>query len=56
MIEVKPGGGYPEWLRATYPGLPGFAKTALKKEWRLGRDIGALRFEFDERDPRPCAP
>ncbi|MFF4896336.1 GNAT family N-acetyltransferase [Streptomyces sp. NPDC001068] len=49
VIDVKPGdGGYPEWLRATYPGL---AKTTLKKERRLGRDIGDLRFEFDERDP-----
>ncbi|MFF7468550.1 GNAT family N-acetyltransferase [Streptomyces sp. NPDC008092] len=49
VIDVKPGdGGYPEWLRATYPGL---AKTTLKKERRLGRDIGELRFEFDERDP-----
>ncbi|WP_217544940.1 GNAT family N-acetyltransferase [Streptomyces sp. GbtcB6] len=49
VIDVKPGdAGYPEWLRATYPGL---AKTTLKKERRLGRDIGDLRFEFDERDP-----
>ncbi|MGW7548218.1 GNAT family N-acetyltransferase [Streptomyces sp. NPDC054770] len=49
VIDVKPGdGGYPEWLRATYPGL---AKTTLKKERRLGRDTGDLRFEFDERDP-----
>ncbi|MEV5953265.1 GNAT family N-acetyltransferase [Streptomyces sp. NPDC051987] len=49
VIDVKPGdGGYPEWLRATYPGL---AKTTLKKERRLARDIGDLRFEFDERDP-----
>ncbi|MFJ9347552.1 GNAT family N-acetyltransferase [Streptomyces sp. NPDC101237] len=49
VIDVKPGdGGYPDWLRASYPGL---AKTTLKKERRLGRDIGELRFEFDERDP-----
>nr|WP_246259143.1 GNAT family N-acetyltransferase [Streptomyces typhae] len=40
--------GYAEWLRATYPGL---AKTTLKKERRLGRDLGELRFVFDERDP-----
>lgn len=26
-------------------------KATLEKERRLGRDIGALRFEFDERDP-----
>jgi CelD/BcsL family acetyltransferase involved in cellulose biosynthesis len=49
VIDVKPGdGGYPEWLRGTYPGL---AKTTLKKERRLGRDVGEVRFEFDERDP-----
>ncbi|MFH8990828.1 GNAT family N-acetyltransferase [Streptomyces sp. NPDC017940] len=40
--------GYAEWLRATYPGL---AKTTLKKERRLGRDLGEMRFVFDERDP-----
>ncbi|GAA3368050.1 GNAT family N-acetyltransferase [Streptomyces sannanensis] len=41
--------GYAEWLRGTYPGL---AKTTLKKERRLGRDLGEMRFVFDERDPR----
>ncbi|MET8453193.1 GNAT family N-acetyltransferase [Streptomyces sp. NPDC005209] len=50
VIDVKPSdGGYPEWLRATYPRL---AKTTLKKERRLGRDVGEVRFVFDERDPR----
>ncbi|MFF9765577.1 GNAT family N-acetyltransferase [Streptomyces sp. NPDC053086] len=50
VIDVKPGdGSYPEWLRGAYPGL---AKTTLKKERRLGRDVGEVRFEFDERDPR----
>ncbi|MFJ3308824.1 GNAT family N-acetyltransferase [Streptomyces sp. NPDC086549] len=50
VIDVKPGdGGYPEWLRGSYPGL---AKTTLKKERRLGRDVGEVRFVFDERDPR----
>ncbi|MGW4290916.1 GNAT family N-acetyltransferase [Streptomyces sp. NPDC004673] len=50
VIDVKPGDGtYAEWLRATYPGL---AKTTLKKERRLGRDIGEVRFVFDERDPK----
>ncbi|MFJ4523527.1 GNAT family N-acetyltransferase [Streptomyces sp. NPDC088810] len=50
VIDVKPGDGtYAEWLRSTYPGL---AKTTLKKERRLGRDIGEVRFVFDERDPR----
>ena len=49
MIDVKPGDGtYAEWLRGAYPGL---AKTTLKKERRLGRDIGEVRFVFDERDP-----
>lgn len=50
VIDVKPGDGdYPAWLRATYPGL---ARTTLKKERRLGRDVGELRFVADERDPR----
>jgi CelD/BcsL family acetyltransferase involved in cellulose biosynthesis len=40
---------YPEWLRAAYPGL---AKTVLKKERRLARDLGEMRFVFDERDPK----
>ncbi|TPQ16524.1 GNAT family N-acetyltransferase [Streptomyces sporangiiformans] len=40
---------YPEWLRGAYPGL---AKTTLKKERRIGRDVGDIRFVFDERDPR----
>ncbi|MEU0335122.1 GNAT family N-acetyltransferase [Streptomyces sp. NPDC006193] len=49
VIDVKPGDGtYAQWLRGTYPGL---AKTTLKKERRLGRDVGEVRFEFDERDP-----
>ncbi|GGS05500.1 hypothetical protein GCM10010252_50280 [Streptomyces aureoverticillatus] len=54
VIDLKDGGGdgsdgdYAEWLRGTYPGL---AKTTLKKERRLGRDLGELRFVFDERDP-----
>lgn len=43
------GGGYAAWLRGAYPGL---AKTTLKKERRLARDLGELRFVFDERDPR----
>ncbi|MFH8935975.1 GNAT family N-acetyltransferase [Streptomyces griseosporeus] len=50
VIDLEHGDdGYPEWLRATYPGL---AKTTLKKERRIGRDIGETRFVFDERDPR----
>ncbi|MFF4754354.1 GNAT family N-acetyltransferase [Streptomyces sp. NPDC002514] len=50
VIDVKPGdGGYPEWLRGAYPSL---ARTTLKKERRIGRDVGEVRFVFDERDPR----
>ncbi|MGP4006039.1 GNAT family N-acetyltransferase [Streptomyces sp. 4N124] len=50
VVDLKPGDGtYAEWLRATYPGM---AKTTLKKERRLGRDVGEVRFVFDERDPR----
>ncbi|MEU3792844.1 GNAT family N-acetyltransferase [Streptomyces fructofermentans] len=49
VVDLKDGGGsYAEWLRAAYPGL---AKTTLKKERRLGRDLGEMRFVFDERDP-----
>ncbi|MFE9453730.1 GNAT family N-acetyltransferase [Streptomyces sp. NPDC006739] len=49
VIDVKPGDGtYPQWLRGTYPGL---ARTTLKKERRIGRDVGEVRFVFDERDP-----
>jgi CelD/BcsL family acetyltransferase involved in cellulose biosynthesis len=50
VIDLKDGdGSYAEWLRGTYPGL---AKTTLKKERRLGRDLGEMRFVYDERDPR----
>ncbi len=49
VIDLEPGDGdYPAWLRATYPGQ---AKTTLKKERRLARDHGEVRFVFDERDP-----
>ncbi|GHH45413.1 GNAT family N-acetyltransferase [Streptomyces phaeochromogenes] len=49
-IDLKDGddAGYAEWLRGAYPGL---AKTTLKKERRLARDLGEMRFVFDERDP-----
>ncbi|MGW0911722.1 GNAT family N-acetyltransferase [Streptomyces sp. NPDC002784] len=50
VIDLEPGDGdYARWLRATYPGQ---AKTTLKKERRLGRDVGEVRFVFDERDPK----
>ncbi|MFF9900506.1 GNAT family N-acetyltransferase [Streptomyces longispororuber] len=51
VIDLKDDedrGAYPDWLRATYPGL---AKTTLKKERRLARDLGEMRFVHDERDP-----
>ncbi|MBV1938876.1 GNAT family N-acetyltransferase [Streptomyces sp. BV286] len=49
VVDLKTGeGGYAQWLRGAYPGL---AKTTLKKERRLGRDLGEVRFVFDERDP-----
>ncbi|WP_221350791.1 GNAT family N-acetyltransferase [Streptomyces beigongshangae] len=49
VVDLEPGGGsYAEWLRGAYPGL---AKTTLKKERRLGRNLGEMRFVFDERDP-----
>ncbi len=50
VLDLTAGDGdYPQWLRATYPGL---AKTVLKKERRLARDAGETRFVHDERDPR----
>ncbi|MCH5675176.1 GNAT family N-acetyltransferase [Streptomyces gilvus] len=50
VVDLKPDpSGYAQWLRGAYPG---HAKTTLKKERRLGRDVGEVRFEFDERDPR----
>ncbi|CAL9653739.1 hypothetical protein SUDANB105_06718 [Streptomyces sp. enrichment culture] len=51
VVDLRPGdeADYPQWLRATYPGL---AKTTLKKERRLARDLGEVRFVHDERDPR----
>ncbi|MGW8374855.1 GNAT family N-acetyltransferase [Streptomyces sp. ODS28] len=51
VIDLKESTGnstYAEWLRHAYPG---HAKTTLKKERRLARDVGELRFVFDERDP-----
>ncbi|WP_306323014.1 MULTISPECIES: GNAT family N-acetyltransferase [unclassified Streptomyces] len=50
VLDLKDGGheSYAEWLRATYPGQ---AKTTLKKERRLSRNVGEMRFVYDERDP-----
>ncbi len=50
VIDLRPGDGdYAAWLRAAYPGQ---AKSTLKKERRLARDVSEVRFVFDERDPR----
>jgi CelD/BcsL family acetyltransferase involved in cellulose biosynthesis len=50
VLDLKDGGhgSYAEWLRASYPGQ---AKTMLKKERRLTRNVGEMRFVYDERDP-----
>ncbi|MFI1680864.1 MULTISPECIES: GNAT family N-acetyltransferase [unclassified Streptomyces] len=47
-LKVGEAESYAEWLRGAYPGL---AKTTLKKERRLSRDVGEMRFVHDERDP-----
>ncbi|QQC87740.1 GNAT family N-acetyltransferase [Streptomyces alfalfae] len=50
VLDLRPGDGdYARWLREAYPKL---ARTTLKKERRLGRDIGDMRFVYDERDPK----
>lgn len=49
VIDVEKGyEAYESVLRAQ---SPKFLKTTLAKERRLGRQIGDLRFVFDERDP-----
>ncbi|MEU7645090.1 GNAT family N-acetyltransferase [Streptomyces huasconensis] len=50
VLDLTTGeGDYAEWLRGAYPRL---ARTTLKKERRLVRDLGEMRFVYDERDPR----
>jgi CelD/BcsL family acetyltransferase involved in cellulose biosynthesis len=49
VIDVEKGyEAYETLLRAQ---SPKFLKTTLAKERRLGRQVGELRFVFDERDP-----
>ncbi|CAL9487664.1 hypothetical protein SUDANB145_03156 [Streptomyces sp. enrichment culture] len=49
VIDVAGGyGAYEKVLRAQ---SPKFLKTTLAKERRLGRQVGDVRFVFDERDP-----
>ncbi|MEU1051198.1 GNAT family N-acetyltransferase [Streptomyces sp. NPDC005876] len=43
--------GYAAYARALRVRSPKFLKTTLAKERRLGRQVGDVRFVFDERDP-----
>ncbi|MBZ6288738.1 GNAT family N-acetyltransferase [Streptomyces olivaceus] len=49
VIDV--GDGYEAYERALRERSPKFLKTTLAKERRLGRQVGDVRFVFDERDP-----
>ncbi|MET8574104.1 GNAT family N-acetyltransferase [Streptomyces sp. NPDC005012] len=49
VIDV--GEGYPAYLEVLRRQSPKFLKTTLAKERRLGRQVGEVRFVFDERDP-----
>ncbi|MFD3944490.1 GNAT family N-acetyltransferase [Streptomyces sp. NPDC058579] len=49
VIDV--GRGYAAYEEALRGQSPKFLKTTLAKERRLGRQVGPLRFVFDERDP-----
>ncbi|MEU9702333.1 GNAT family N-acetyltransferase [Streptomyces sp. NPDC047981] len=49
VIDV--GHGYPAYEEFLRGHSPKFLKTTLAKERRLGRQVGPLRFVFDERDP-----
>jgi CelD/BcsL family acetyltransferase involved in cellulose biosynthesis len=50
VIDV--GEGYPAYLEVLRRQSPKFLRTTLAKERRLGRQVGEVRFVFDERDPR----
>ncbi len=53
VLDLTTGeGDYAEWLRGAYPRL---ARTTLKKERRLVRDLGEMRFVYDERGPARAA-
>ncbi|MGW6567314.1 GNAT family N-acetyltransferase [Streptomyces sp. NPDC054975] len=45
------GDGYAAYEDVLRVQSPKFLKTTLAKERRLGRQVGAVRFVFDERDP-----
>ncbi|GHF27252.1 cellulose biosynthesis protein CelD [Streptomyces fumanus] len=49
VIDVA--GGYPAYEEVLRARSPKFLKTTLAKERRLGRQVGDVRFVFDERDP-----
>ncbi|MEV6397595.1 GNAT family N-acetyltransferase [Streptomyces sp. NPDC051907] len=49
VIDV--GDGYPAYEQVLRAQSPKFLKTTLAKERRLGRQVGEVRFVFDERDP-----
>ncbi len=49
VIDVQQG--YAAYERVLRAQSPKFLKTTLAKERRLGRQVGDVRFVFDERDP-----
>jgi CelD/BcsL family acetyltransferase involved in cellulose biosynthesis len=49
---VDVGEGFAAYLEVLREQSPKFLKTTLAKERRLGRQVGEVRFVFDERDPR----
>ncbi|WP_329121772.1 GNAT family N-acetyltransferase [Streptomyces sp. NBC_01465] len=49
VIDI--GHGYEAYENVLRTQSPKFLKTTLAKERRMGRQIGELRFVFDERDP-----
>ncbi|MFF9220550.1 GNAT family N-acetyltransferase [Streptomyces viridosporus] len=49
VIDVEKG--YETYASVLRAQSPKFLKTTLAKERRLGRQVGPLRFVFDERDP-----
>jgi CelD/BcsL family acetyltransferase involved in cellulose biosynthesis len=50
VIDVSRG--YDHYLAHLVENSPKFLKTTLAKERRLGRQVGDVRFVFDETDPR----
>ncbi|MFF8779001.1 GNAT family N-acetyltransferase [Streptomyces sp. NPDC015140] len=48
---VDLGDGFDRYARALRAGSPGFLKQTLAKERRLARQVGEVRFVYDEQDP-----